>query len=160
MTKTKEPTMPIEKQIKFRHAYSPQHKSQLIQTKPSLTKQSFRDECDINVIMGRYLQTGVLDFVNKHQPQYITTTGVDFHQAMLLVAESQTMFNDLPSAIRTKFKNNPAEFLDFCHDPKNLPEMAEMGLLRPQTAQETSTPAPQAPSAPIASNNPPSAETA
>lgn len=150
MSKATAPTMPIEKQIKFRHAYSPQHKVPFIQTKPSLTKQSFRDECDINVIMGRYLRTGVLDFVSKHQPQYMDTTGMDFQRAMLVVAESQTMFNDLPSNIRTQFENNPAKFLDFCHDPKNLPEMAKMGLLRPDAAERLLTPQPAPANAPAA----------
>jgi len=95
------------------------------------TKQSFRDECDINIIMSRYLKTGIIDFVSKHSPQYLDLDGQDFTEAMLIVAEAKSLFQDLPSAIRTEFENDPAKFLDFVHDPENLPRMEEMGLLKP-----------------------------
>jgi len=139
----------------IRHAYSPQLKTPFKNTSPSMTKQSFKDECDINVIMGRYMRTGVLDFINKHQPRYEDLTeAADYQHAMLIVAESRSLFEDLPSSIRTKFENNPAKFLDFVHDPKNRPEMAEMGLLRAGTTITLPTPQsnPSAQPTPAAAN--------
>ena len=38
------------------------------------------------------------------------------------------MFADLPSSIRTKFNNDPAQYLDFVQDPEKLEEMRELGL--------------------------------
>lgn len=113
-------------------------------SKPSRTKQSFKDECDINVIMAQYQQTGVIDFVTKHPPQFIDVTGADFDSAAYTVAAAQSMFNDLPSSIRARFDNNPALFLDFVHDESNRAEAQALGLLRPQAA----TPPAQAPSEP------------
>jgi hypothetical protein len=41
------------------------------------------------------------------------------------------MFEDLPSSIRSRFENQPSQFLDFVHDENNLQEMQQMGLLNP-----------------------------
>lgn len=95
------------------------------------TKQSFKDECDINQIMARYQKTGILDFTAKHAAQYGDATGIEFQQGMEIITRAQAMFADLPSSTRAKFHNDPGEFLDFCHDPANRSQMAEMGLLRP-----------------------------
>lgn len=150
--------------LPFRHAYSPQLRTPFDNRGPSATKQSFKDECDINIIMGRYLKTGVLDFVTKHQPRYEDLSqAADYQQAMLIVAESRSMFEDLPSHIRTQFENDPAKFLDFVHNPENRPQMAELGLLRPGAVSGTTTlnPAPPTQPNPVSANPqvPPAPET-
>jgi len=116
-----------------------------------LTKQSAKDECDINLIMARYLKTGVLDFVNKNAPQYGDVTGYEFQAAMETVAKGKSMFAELPAAIRDEFDNNPEFFLEFVNDPENLPQMAEMGLLRPESADRILNPPPAPPEASNAS---------
>nr|QJB19032.1 MAG: internal scaffolding protein [Microvirus sp.] len=103
------------------------------------TKQSFRDECDINRIMSRYQDTGQLPNVNELPPQYLDATAFDYQEHMQFIAGAQSMFEELPSALRNRFQNDPGEFLDFCSNEKNRPELAEMGLLRPETAQSIST---------------------
>lgn len=112
-------------------AYGPKLVVQKHFTGPGRTRQAHKDECDINRIMARYQQTGVIDFVNKHQAQYGDATGRDFQEAMQLIAESKTLFQDLPSSVRDRFKNDPALFLDFVHDPANEAEMHELGLMAP-----------------------------
>lgn len=106
------------------------------------TKQSFTAECDINNIMARYQKTGILDFVNQHEPQYGDATGADFAAAMQVVAEGQSMFNDLPSELRAQFDNDPAEFLEFVSNPANKKEMAQMGLLNPEATALALAPTP------------------
>lgn len=93
------------------------------------TKQSFKDECDINTIMSRYMRTGEMPMINVSYPQYLDCTGIDFQNHMQFIAGAQSMFNELPSDVRNRFKNDPAAFLDFCSDEKNRPELAQMGLL-------------------------------
>lgn len=115
----------------FKSAYGQKIKSQILFEGPGRTKQSFRDECDINIIMGRYLKTGHIEHVNQTLPQFTDMTGLDYTESMQIVAESKSLFLELPSNIRAKFENNPAKFLDFVHNPENRSEMAEMGLLRP-----------------------------
>lgn len=120
-----------------KHAYSGHDPLEyaISSTLPSRTKQSFRDECDINIIMGRYLQTGVIDFVAKHSPQYGDVTGADFQTAMQTVAQANSMFADLPSSLRERFGNDPAQFLDFVADDKNRAEAAQLGLLSKEAQQ-------------------------
>jgi len=95
-----------------------------------VTKQSFKDECDINLLMSRYQNTGQLPNLNEKPPQYLDASGMEFQSAMEFVAGAQTMFQELPSSIRNRFKNDPAEFLDFVSNENNRPELAQMGLLR------------------------------
>jgi len=115
----------------IRSAYSPQQKHQLHFSGPGRTKQSFKDECDINTIMRRYQATGELPNINTLEPQYLDATGFDYQEHQNFIAGANSMFHQLPSAVRTRFGNSPAEFLDFCSHEKNRPELAEMGLLRP-----------------------------
>lgn len=130
----KTPALPLH--VKVRGPYSPRRRVSVdcsaSAANPGRTKQSFRDECDINVLMRRYQETGVLDFVQKREPQYGDVTGVDFRESMELVAEASEAFNELPSSLRDRFQNDPAKFLDFVSDKKNLPEMGELGLLSPE----------------------------
>lgn len=104
----------------------------------SLTKQSFKDETDINQIMEKFQKTGAIEHRNEHQPQYGFATEQNFQDAMNLVTEAQNMFDDLPSSIRAKFHNDPGSFLDFVQDPDNLSEMADMGLLTPEATHNLS----------------------
>jgi len=103
------------------------------------TRQEFKDECDINNIMSQYLHTGEFFHINEAAPQYLDCTGADFRAQMDYVAGAFTMFEELPSNIRTKFNNDPAEFLDFCSHEKNRPELAEMGLLSPEATERFNT---------------------
>lgn len=118
--------------LPFFSAYSPKVRISVSFPSPSLTKQSFKDECDINTIMGRYLRTGILpETVQQIEGQFLDVSDVDFRSSMELVADAWSMFNELPSDIRSRFRNDPAEFLAFSSDPKNRSQMGEMGLLRP-----------------------------
>jgi phage internal scaffolding protein len=98
------------------------------------TKQSFKQESDINNIMGRYLSSGEIPAINQTAPQYLNSEGSDFQSAMEFVAGAQSMFAEMPSTIRNRFQNDPGQFLDFCSNENNRPEMASMGLLRDEVA--------------------------
>lgn len=113
------------------------------------TRQEFKDECDINTIMAQYERTGELFHINEAAPQYMDCNGDDFRASMDYIAGAFSMFEELPSKIRAQFDNDPAAFLDFTSQEKNLPEMAAMGLLSPDATNRILNPAP-APSAPPA----------
>ncbi|AXH73030.1 MAG: internal scaffolding protein [Microviridae sp.] len=113
--------------------------------KPSRTKQSFKDECDINKIMAQFQTSGVLEFTTRHEPQYGDVTGLDFVQAMNTVATARDMFQAMPAHLRERFANNPANFLDFVQDPENRLEAERLGLVQkkqPQQATQTGAGAP------------------
>lgn len=98
---------------------------------PSLTRQSFKDECDINKIMSKYIKTGEFFHLNPTLPQHGFAPDFDFSEAMEMVQKAQDLFDDLPANVRERFDQNPAKFIAFCENPANRPEMAALGLLDP-----------------------------
>lgn len=93
------------------------------------TKQEFRDECDINVLMKRYQETGSLEHVQRREALYADVSSTDFQTAMDILADANTAFNELPSHIRDRFNNDPKQMLAFVEDDANLEEAAQLGLL-------------------------------
>jgi len=88
----------------FRSAYSEKLKTQIAFPDDSPhTRQEFADECDIKNIMRQYLATGEMFHINEAAPQYMDCSGEDFRDAMDYVAGAFSMFEELPSAIRSQF---------------------------------------------------------
>jgi len=117
---------------------------------PGKTKQNMKDETDINLIMARYQKTGLINFVNTRQAEYMNSNPVDFHQAMNIIAESNSIFADMPAYLRKKFNNDPGQFLDFVQNEENRPEMIELGLVErtpddPPPVKQSAEPAPKQP---------------
>lgn len=111
---------------------------------PSMTRQEFADDCDINSIMARYETTG-----NLHAPfakdglHYADYTDVpDLMTAMNLMSVASDDFMSLPAKVRREFDNDPVAFVNFASDPSNLDQMRIWGLAppapqeRPQAAPE------------------------
>lgn len=95
---------------------------------PSLTKQSHKDECNINLIVAQYDRTGLITHTKENPGIYTDLQAVDFLQSQLIVTQAKEMFQALPSKIRNKFQNDPAQFMDFMHDPDNKDEIYKLGL--------------------------------
>lgn len=116
----------------------------------SLTKQSFRDECDINNIIRKHAATGQCNHISARNPRYIDCVGtVDYQQALDIVDAAAAQFAALPSNLRARFRNDPALMLEFLADEKNVEEAAKLGLLKaapeePKKAQEEPKKAPEA----------------
>lgn len=112
----------------------------------SRTKQSFKEECDINTILKRFNVTGQLP-VQPLQPQYGDFSGVtDYQTALNAVIAAQEAFEALPAVLRNRFANDPAAFVDYCSDETNRAEMIELGLIvkeATKVAVEESPPAPE-----------------
>ncbi|QKI28939.1 VP3 [Kummerowia striata gokushovirus] len=126
----------------------------------SLTKQSFRDECDINNIMRRYEATGTIDHINRRQPQYGDFSDVSSYQeAIDIVTRAEELFSELPARVRDRFNNDPNNLLEFMADPNNKDEAMELGLIAKPVEPANSpapVPAPSAPApAPAPSSSPP-----
>lgn len=93
------------------------------------TEQTHRAECDINNILRRYEQTGLITHVNETVAQYGDFSEVsDYQTSLNRVMKAQESFMALPSDIRKYFDNDPAKFLDFVGDPANKEAMYELGL--------------------------------
>jgi len=115
---------------KFKSAYNRGERVQKTFSEPSMAKQSFKDECDINNIMARFEKTGLVDHVNTHQGDYGDFTGAwDYHSSYNQILAAQAAFESLPAKMRARFGNQPGQFLEFVDDPENEDEMREMGLI-------------------------------
>lgn len=115
---------------------------------PSLAKQSFADECNINVIMAQYRKTGLIEHVNKYQGNYETLpSSMDYHSMLNQAIAAKEAFAGLTAEIRFKFHNDPEEFLAFVEDPDNTEEMIEMGLVK-RSMPDVNPPLDVAPEAP------------
>jgi len=116
--------------MKFRKPYDPPKKSP-VNTGPSPhVQQHFKRECDINHIMAKYQKTGIVNHVATHQGDYSDLTDVPTYQdALNKVISANNAFSTLPSSVRKRFNNDPAQFLNFVSDVNNRSEMEEMGLI-------------------------------
>lgn len=108
-----------------------------------VTKQSFRDECDINNIMKKFEKGQMVNHVNKHRGSYGDFDVVDYQSAMNTIISAQESFASLPAKVRARFNNDPAGFLEFVGNPDNRDEMVKLGLIVGEKA-------PAAPSAAVA----------
>ena len=108
---------------------------------PSLTQQQFKDECDINKIMDRYLRTGVLSdpLQNRGTPKYGDYADIgDYMDHMNKVVEANEMFEALPASIRKRFNNNPGELIDFVMNDDNRKEAEFLGLIEKKEENKVS----------------------
>ncbi|QCQ84940.1 internal scaffolding protein [Blackfly microvirus SF02] len=126
---------------------------------PSLTRQEFADECDINVLMAQYEKTGVINHFNRSEPQYLDLTDMpdDLQGTLQLVQDAEAAFMRLPAGVRKEFDNDPIGFVQFASDPSNLDQLREWGLAAPAEPTHASEPTgaplerPAAPDAPAGS---------
>lgn len=96
---------------------------------PSRTKQSFKDECDINTIMKRFERTGLITHNNARAAYFDDVSEVpDFAAAVATVRKADEMFMSLPAKLRAEFDNDPQQYVAFCADPANSDRMVELGL--------------------------------
>lgn len=106
---------------------------------PSLTKQCFRDESDINNILKRFERTGVLPEMIRQNPQYGDFTDVPSYQESLdIVMKAEEQFLSLDAKLRREFDNDPVKFLEFVNDPSNAKRMVELGLATERVDVSTS----------------------
>jgi len=69
----------------------------IVFTQPSLTRQSFKDECDVNLIVKRYTETGMINHIPRRTPEYGDAPEGDFLEAAIVNADiaSQIEAGDL-----------------------------------------------------------------
>lgn len=95
----------------------------------SMTKQSFSEECDINVINRKYIKTGQVPYINVKTPLYGDFTSADeFQRTLERVEQAEQLFDKLPPAVKRRVHHDPAEYIEFCTNPENLAELRELGL--------------------------------
>lgn len=95
---------------------------------PSMTQQSFKDECDVNQILAKFVQTGVLEQSARPADYFDASVVSDYRDALHQIQHAQNEFSELPSHLRKYFENDPAKFIDFVENPDNIDEGIRIGL--------------------------------
>lgn len=127
---------------------------------PSMTRQEFKDECDINTLMSKYeqhAQFGPSGLMMHHDPSMfyadftvLPETLMEYHEFM---DSAQASFMRLPAQVRKEFDNDPVQFVEFASDPGSLEQMRTWGLAppaKPVEAPAAPAPGPVPPAAPAA----------
>lgn len=97
------------------------------------TKQSFRDETNINNIIAKFKRTGVLEGARSTPPRFADFgTATDFMEVQNLLIEAKEQFMSLPAKLRTLFQNDPARLLAWLENPANRAQAIELGLIVPE----------------------------
>lgn len=116
--------------LRFYSGYEPKERVYAKIEGPSLTKQSFKEECDVNHILDRYMKTGLIEHANTYRGEYGDfVDALDYREAVDVILESREMFSALPAKVRLRFNNDPGEFLGFVENPANYDEMVSLGLV-------------------------------
>lgn len=102
-----------------------------------MCRQEFANECDINVLMARYEKDGVVNHFARGEPKYMDVSNVPpYDVAIQQVRDAEEAFMKLNARVRSRFDNDPGQFMDFCADPKNLEQLREWGLAPPAPKQD------------------------
>lgn len=96
----------------------------------SKTKQSFKNEVNINKIMARARKTGLLPVASVEPYFGDFSSAVDFATAQNKIIAAEAAFNSLPAVVRAKFENDPGKLMDFLSKEENMPEAVKLGLLK------------------------------
>ncbi len=98
------------------------------------TKQSQKDECDINMLLERYQRNASLGHLEKYGGQYGNYAEYDFENHVTKIAEMNTIFEQLPAEVKKDFGQSTNKFFEFVTNPENaerlpelLPEIANQG---------------------------------
>lgn len=120
----------INKEVTHHTPWGPRKRVSIdFREEKSMTEQHHKDSCDINSIMRKYRNTGVLPELIKANPQYGDFSHpTDFYDALAVVERAEAQFSALPADVRGRFENDPHKFLEFVSDASNADEMVELGL--------------------------------
>ena len=107
------------------------YRNQTIVDETLMTKQSHKDECDVNLIIRDFTKNGNVPITSGRVAGYYDASSMSFQDAMNFINNAQREFEDLPSAIRKRFGNDPDQFVQFIGDPDNRDEAIKLGLIEP-----------------------------
>lgn len=95
----------------------------------SRTKQSMKDECDVNLIVARFDKTGLISHLAEGVPQFVDVSELgDYRSIIEQVRKVDEYFAGLPARVRSEFKNDASLFMDFLESGASHDELLELGL--------------------------------
>lgn len=83
-------------------------------TQPSLTQQHFKDDCDVNLILERFMRTGELPSSSSSGVpsfQDVSDFG-DFRDLQSAMSDARDYFESLPARVRARYNNDLTIFYE------------------------------------------------
>lgn len=113
----------------------------------SLAQQSQKEEADINVIVRRFGLTGEVPSNVRVPLQSDFVDLISYQECLNAVRDAEAEFMKLPAQVRSRFENDPAQFVEFCTASAidkdtgelvlaNRAELEKLGLLKEAPVQE------------------------
>lgn len=108
-------------------------------TKPSLTQQQFADDCDINILVSRFKQTGSFyDPLTRWQNQNLTPPTFEdvseFPEDLIAVNQKmqhfEKLFMELKAETRAIFGNSYLNWIRALQSESGMQQAVKMGLVR------------------------------
>lgn len=95
------------------------------------TRQEFKEETDINVIVERMTDKQATDWLEQHEEWLKsavdqTVPNIEYRELLAVVMDAEERFLDLPADVRAGFNNDPAEFMEFVQSEGGDIELAEL----------------------------------
>nr|AVQ10212.1 portal protein [Gokushovirinae environmental samples] len=105
---------------------------------PSMTRQEFSEECDVNAIVARFEKVGVWPMQpNGVEPVYYDFVDMpDLQGALTHMIAAEEAFMKLPAVVRKEFDNDAMRFVEFAQSRDNVPKLREWGLAEPEKAPD------------------------
>ncbi len=81
-------------------------------TQPSLTQQHFKDDCDVNVILDRFMKTGDLPTSSAIPTFQDVSEFADFRELQVAMSDAREYFESLPARVRARYNNDLTTFYE------------------------------------------------
>lgn len=93
-----------------------------------ITRQADAQAADINILVNRWLQTGLAPQTLKKPMYGDFSNASDYKTAVDNIKKADDLFFSLPAKVRAHVDNDPAKFLSMIFDPDRNDEVKELGL--------------------------------
>lgn len=92
------------------------------------TKQSFKDQCDVNKMLKKAQRVGSIAHLMKHDKAIYGDFDGEFTlmEAQTQIRRAGEIFDELPSELKKEFNHDPLKFVKFAGDPENNEKLAEL----------------------------------
>ncbi len=112
-------------------------KYQTFNNEESKTVQSQAPQADIQEILRKYKEVGIIEHLNRTEATYKDVSEFeDFAAVMRHAKEAETAFFELPSKVREIFNHDVAQWLDAAHDPEKRQALVDAGHIdAPEVAE-------------------------
>ena len=97
---------------------------------PSKTQQHNRDANSVTKLIAKYGAKRLADTLALEPSRYGDISGfTDYADSLNRINRANDAFDAMPSAVRNRFHNDPAELIAFLNDDKNRSEAIILGLI-------------------------------